>query len=602
MRILDLNNERKSMFIGFCSLLMIAIVLSIRNLYSFSWSDESFYIAGVHRLFLGGKPFVDEWHSTQFYTVLLLPFYSIYVKLSGGGCEGIYLWARNFYLFLAFLVAYYVFYIFRVKARMKMQCCILAGGLVMLYSRANIMGISYHNFFCLSIITASMLLIKVFFDYEKMSRIECGIHSIMVGIFTGIGVITIPTALFMVGSLFIILIFFALFRRKNMGKIHIVIGVLSGMVLDVFGYFAFVLTRVSYRELVSHIGHLFQDSDHEAKSMIDYFSGLSSLICTYGKYIILFIIAAICIRIAAYIRKKYADLYIGNVLLFASIPVLIYSLYAYASSHMGTYIVFGLYGIFLFILFSEEGWMKDRKFVRMVSVLGIAAVIMIGAFMLASATSDPMSAGFVCISLITLILLDKKTPDLKQKYGRIAEITVTGILLGMFAMTGWVKLSTVYRDAPLSQMDTMLGRGPARGLITTAEHADQYNACMDAVDYINKAEKGTKENVSVMISKIAPWMYVGMNIQNGAPTAWKCGISDSKVEEYFFSHDINCLKYVLVLQEEYGGYIGAGNPEGTYLTPNENDISGWLGDILDKEYNAVDMECGTLYVRNGNGR
>lgn len=83
--VLILYNERKSLAVGFVSLFIIAVVLAIRNLYSFSWSDESFYLAEIHRLFLGGKPFVDEWHPTQFYAVLFLPFYNIYVKMKGGG-------------------------------------------------------------------------------------------------------------------------------------------------------------------------------------------------------------------------------------------------------------------------------------------------------------------------------------------------------------------------------------------------------------------------------------------------------------------------------------------------------------------------------------
>lgn len=70
--------------IGFISLFSVAVVLAVRNLYSFSWNDEALYLAEIHRLLLGGKPFVDEWHPTQFYAVLFVPFYYTYVKLRGG--------------------------------------------------------------------------------------------------------------------------------------------------------------------------------------------------------------------------------------------------------------------------------------------------------------------------------------------------------------------------------------------------------------------------------------------------------------------------------------------------------------------------------------
>lgn len=591
-----MSDERKSLIMGFCGLLMIAIVLSVRNLYSFSWSDESFYMAGVHRLYLGGKPFVDEWHPTQFYTVLLLPFYSMYVKLSGGGYDGIYLWARYFYLFLAFSAAYYVFYVFSIKIKLKMRYCLLAGSLVMLYSRANIMGVSYYNVFFLSILTASMILIVVLLGSEEMSRTKCSVYGAMVGIFTGLGIVTIPTVMAPIGISFMVFLLYALFRREHSKRNLIVTGILAGLTLDAVTYLIFVFSRVSFWELMIHIGYVFHDKGHEMKSILEYLSFVGALVFGYGKYLIVFLIAAVCIRIIPCARK------LRNALYFASVPVLMYSVYAYATSHMGSYIVFGLYGVFLLVLFIEKDWLRDRELEIEFCVLGISAGIMIVAFMLASSTNDPMSAGFVCLSFITLIVLNRKTLELKEKYGQMVCAVDIMILSCMLVMTGWVKVSSVYRDAPLSQMDTVLERGPAKGLITTAEHADQYNACMDAIDYINEIESGTDEKVSIIVSKLAPWMYVGMNIQNGAPVAWRVEINDERLEEYYDSHDINYLKYVLVLKEEYGGYIGAGNPEGTFLTPNENEISGWLGNILKKEYDIVNMRCGTLYVRNENDR
>lgn len=592
---MKLYDERKSLAAGFLCLVMMAAILFIRNFYSFSWADESLYIAEIHRLFLGGRPFVDEWHPTQFYAILFVPFYHIYTKLSGGH-EGVYLLARYFYLLLAFLTASYVFYIFKMKTKLRIQYCISSGILVMLYSWANVMGISYHNIFFLAVTTASMLVIKVIFDQEKMSRRQCWGYSVVVGVFAGVSVITIPTAIIVIGILFLVF-FIYVFIKRLYGKIKVAVGIVCGMALDAIFYIGFVLSRVSIADLLKHIGYLFQDKDHEVKSFSGYYLSLTSLLYVYGNYVLLLICAAVCVRFILFVAKKDNDSRVRDILYFISVPVLIYSLYAYANSHMSTYIILGLYAFFLFILFAERSWLEDKEFITAISVLWIAGCVMVGAFLFASATSGPMSTGFVCFSLITLMVLDRKTKELRGKYRIIAGIAVAGILFAMLGMTGIARVKSVYRDAPLSALNTRLERGPGRGLITTAEHAEQYNACMEVIDYINEMEQGTGGEGSIIVSKLAPWIYTGLDIQNGAPTAWTCEISNPNIETYYCTHDIGKLKYVLVLREEFGGYIGAGNPEGTYLTPNQNYISGWLGNILEDAYAVKSFECGTLYIR-----
>lgn len=78
-------NKKNGLLIGLIALLPMVVLLFVRNRYSFCWSDESFYIALVHRLYLNGKPFIDEWNPAQFYSVLFVPLYYIYANWGGGG-------------------------------------------------------------------------------------------------------------------------------------------------------------------------------------------------------------------------------------------------------------------------------------------------------------------------------------------------------------------------------------------------------------------------------------------------------------------------------------------------------------------------------------
>ena len=103
--------------IGAGALVLLAAVLAIRSLYGFCWSDESFYLTFAQRLWNGQKLILDEWHPVQFYSVIFYPVLSAYRAVKG--TEGIYLFARFFYLLLALGVSELVFFTFSKVPKSK---------------------------------------------------------------------------------------------------------------------------------------------------------------------------------------------------------------------------------------------------------------------------------------------------------------------------------------------------------------------------------------------------------------------------------------------------------------------------------------------------
>ena len=63
--------KNKEYMIG---LIIVIIALCIHAQFSFCQSDESNYLAMTYRLYQGDKLIIEEWHPTQFYTPVLLPF------------------------------------------------------------------------------------------------------------------------------------------------------------------------------------------------------------------------------------------------------------------------------------------------------------------------------------------------------------------------------------------------------------------------------------------------------------------------------------------------------------------------------------------------
>ena len=135
--------KRNSGHLYAAALTAAAVVLAVRAMYGFCWSDESFYLTFAQRLWNGQKLILDEWHPVQFYSVLFYPILSLYHALFGN--RGIYLFAREVYVAVAWGTALLLFYTLRRKT--FPLTAFLCAGLYLCYSRGNIWGLSYYNLF-----------------------------------------------------------------------------------------------------------------------------------------------------------------------------------------------------------------------------------------------------------------------------------------------------------------------------------------------------------------------------------------------------------------------------------------------------------------------
>lgn len=261
--------EKKDMIWGTMVLMILAGILLVRCFYSFSWSDESLYMAEVHRLYLGERPFVDEWHPTQFYASLLLPLYCIYVGIVGS-TEGIYLWARFFNLILALLAAETSYLVLRKYFKLENYLAIAGGAMVILYSRANVGGISYHNFFFFFFIISVMLLYAGVNCYRtKVVWYKYVMICLISGLTGGMAIIAIPTSVVSIGILYLGLGIYAISNRllKKYQPIWIHLG---GAITTGILYLFFVFSRIDFVELINFAPFLFMDNQHQQKNCWQY--------------------------------------------------------------------------------------------------------------------------------------------------------------------------------------------------------------------------------------------------------------------------------------------------------------------------------------------
>ena len=101
----------------FIILLALFASLLINNaFYGFGWTDEALYMATANSLYRGNSLFFDIFEPTQIYSVLVLPIFSLFVKLTGS-TDTIYLFMRIATIVIQFASSIFLYLMLSKKYR-----------------------------------------------------------------------------------------------------------------------------------------------------------------------------------------------------------------------------------------------------------------------------------------------------------------------------------------------------------------------------------------------------------------------------------------------------------------------------------------------------
>ena len=136
------DSAKKSSLMGYGTFLTMTLILVWRCFYGIGNSDEGFYYAITHRVFMGDALLVDEWYPAQFFAFIILPFYKLFYFIIGDG-EGIILYFRL--ICLLFKVFAALFFYNKMKMKNHRSFAALIASLVfLLYERENLLSMSYY--------------------------------------------------------------------------------------------------------------------------------------------------------------------------------------------------------------------------------------------------------------------------------------------------------------------------------------------------------------------------------------------------------------------------------------------------------------------------
>lgn len=554
-------------YIPYIVLGIASLLLLFRCFYSFSWSDESFYLTVAHRFWLGERIIADEWYTTQLSTPLLLPFYALFQWFTGGN-EGVYLYFRLLYWLFSTFTAFFTY--FTLKKYNSSMASLVCALLYFFYSRANIGGLSYYN------VTLTCVLLSVLLIYVQISSKKyVGWKLYVTGILLAIAVVNTP---FLVLP-YLIMAGVLIANRKCRGYRKELLEVIVGTATAAALYLGYVLSRVSVDELMLNIPHILNEPEIQSTNPLLVIPLILLRIAWRYKWTI----GLITISFFYVLLKKKKQMKLSEKELYGAIVI------NFLAFLINTWLSWGLIGciniagtLFLtFLLVTLGKWEETDRGVF--GVFGIAGLSVSIGFSFSSDTGlDAMTIGFVLIGMGAVLLVFRL-----QRLRKIIMIVTWMMVL----QTMTLRLLSVYRDAPITELNTPIEDGPAKYLLTTEEHVRQYDDLKAAIDQY------VREDDVVFYSKWCFWSYLCTNNDYGIPSSWRMAFDSPRLEEYYEVNPEKIPTCIFVLNPSYGNFESSliqGNEK--VDTPNENKVEGYLADFIEEQdYEKIELDCATIF-------
>lgn len=574
------KNKKEFLFISFFLFFALTAYLFWLASRGIGTIDESQYIDVPHRLILGDRMMIDEWHFTQFSTPLQYPLFKLYYSI--WGTEGIQLFFRYMYVVCQVAVSLFVF----IRLQKKYGYTALIASLMYChYTIINCFALSYYTMS----IMASTVICTLLFTGEHTKKHEL----IVVGLCVSAAVLSEPFLAFVYFAYAIAVLIVRIIKKKTppdeLLSVKTFLLISASVFVCAAVFFVFFFSRTSIKEILEVLPEFFTDSEYQ-------FPGLSEgkqnifgfeLFTVFQKIGLPFFFADGILMIAAIVDKKrmqhrpsYLILAgVVNVLTLITIYVRFFtdSYMFYVTRHIPLFIFGGLCCLLL---------QHKREHKRLIQFYCAGIVY--------SLILDISSANYTVVCLLGGVFsniavfpiaqeLMREIREYAEENGKTSETktaTNIGFLLKKAASAALACvmifspltevcslafekkfmlfenlfrrdfLSLLYLDAYETyhdmscsvddKIDTVIQEGPLKGIYTAKEAADIYYLLLKDLDVIKKNSDGP-----VYIFGLFPWMYLYLDLPYGTYTTWF-------VDADFFTRQ---LKYWDMFPERIPDYI-----------------------------------------------
>ena len=548
----------------------MGLLLCFRSQYGVDFTDESHYLALAKRFSQGDRPFREEWFPAQVIGILLLPFFNIYSRITGG-TDGIILAARIVFVIFHVMESLMVFWILIKEEKIERVPSFIFAVLFLFYARANIHNFSYYN---LGLMTFLFYLIT-----RKNRNVLCQMGR---GILFSITVLCMPY----------MIIYFVLLESRHI--VQIITGkrkykrellYLSGIAFSTLIFLAFCFTSGNISDIFRNIPEILKDPEHQETIMGSLVSFGNFMICIFYKYLFWPMLAEF-FGIAFYIWNGRK---IEVIKIF--LKVVAYMLFYIQSAYLRTFFEGGII-IALFLLavqISALDQIYERDLWKHYAFPGLAFGCI---WMLGSNVGQRvfnMGCLISCIWAVTVIWKDAYR-SLKNWTGILKICTLILTLMTLAC----ISFFDIYRDDDIKNLTVKLNSGVAKGLYTSERRAEEYEKVL------SKLNEYADEEKVLVVEGVNPWIYLEAEAYCGAYAVWHVDFTDERNKKYYGWYPEKIPGVIFLINPSYGTYHGwRYSSHGSNTEGNETEIlEGYLKEMVEIEhYIKIEEECGIFYIK-----
>lgn len=509
--------------------------------YGFGGSDEAFYLTVPYRLTLGDKLFLDEWHLSQLSSFLTLPFVALYTHFVGSA-EGIILAARYVYAVLHALCAFIIY--LRLRKYGAFACA--ASILYMLFTPFDMMCYSYNTLALDTLALAGVLTGTAGND----SRADY----VLAGVFFACTVVCCPYMAVVYFLFFVLTAVYSVIGKKgkkefnnNIFSWHVFWRVTLGVLITSVFFAVFFFKHSDIKSLINSLPGLFSDPEHPSYSLLFMLKHYMYCLVTAHRLIILPLAlysAALVFLAFDKRRKQHAVLHLA---LSALCTVGCYAMFCGQLTdtyYNGIMLPLAFVGFTAYLLLDN----KPRELFTTVFALGVAYSMCV------SATSNMgfnvMSMAFSVVNIASVVfiaMLIERSKDTAWRHTTLRTALILPVIC-LAALTIFVKAEHCFWDGSPSQLDNVIYRGPARGIVTSERLCSDYTRVYDDMQ-----EYAGKSGGTLLIYAQQTWCTLSMpqGYECASFSAWLSGqdeVTEERLALYYTINPDKAPDYVYILK------------------------------------------------------
>lgn len=563
---------------GYLAILVCALLLIARCFYGFDWTDESFYLSTVNRLYQGDALIVDEWHPAQLFSAITLPLYCAYRAIAGSP-DGAYLCFRILYVLLSTLTACLLFRAF--AARKNGFCALLMALTVMIVTN----GPSTLSYNCMGLQFCSLGCLCLYRGCQQGARGR--LPAIGFGVCYALAVLCFPylAAVFVLAVAALAALACLGVHGARRGLLFFLSSI-RGVLLILIPFLVYFLRTVPLPQMGVSLRYVFMDPVH---AKIDYTADIlrQGMRALRLYRIGMAIVAAVAMwLLVKRLRGFRLWAWERPALLMLTVLCTAYGFWR-AGAPLDWVMPLVALGLVCYLLADA----RDNALLLTFYVPGI--VLGLVWYISSDTGSRALNYGMMSAALASILLLGDALKEIAGKLPRPgrAALRFAALLVAVaFVVRMGYARTEVYRDGALAECTVRLEDGPGKGIYTRPLAAERYD------QMLTMARECAGGDGALLIMPFAPWLYLVSDMRCGMPTTWRMFDDDPRFEPYYTLHPDRLPDVLIAPNEDWIEYRARGSNPYIPLFSSH----GFLQRRLNvQEYEVRRTPAAAVYIRRG---